>query len=67
MFPSYLDLEICAKERVADLLREAEHDRQANLASRPGLPVRARVARRLYTVADWLEGHSSQPAIRARA
>jgi hypothetical protein len=67
MFISHLDLEICARERVADLLREAEQDRRVNLALRGRLPVRARVARRLYAFAEWIEGRPSRSVIRASA
>ena len=51
----------------AELLREAEMDRLAQLATGPARPLRARLAERLYAVAEWVEGNQHQPAMGAEA
>jgi len=53
--------------RRAELLREAEMDRLAQLATGPARPLRARVAERLYAVAEWVEGNQHRPAVGAEA
>jgi hypothetical protein len=51
----------------AELLREAEMERLAQLATGPARPLRARLAERLYAVAEWVEGTQHQPAMGAEA
>jgi hypothetical protein len=55
---------ICSDEFVRDVvnerLREAERERLAALASRPGRPVRARVAGWLHALAWRIEGQPRQ-------
>ena len=55
------------RSHVAELLREAEHDRLADLAQRPGRPWRSRVADRLVALAEWVEGQPRAPLARAEA
>jgi hypothetical protein len=44
------------KYHVAELLREAEQERLAALATGPGRSLRGRLADRLVAIAAWLEG-----------
>jgi hypothetical protein len=53
--------------RVDELLREAEKDRLADLAKRPGRPVRARVADWLVSVAERIDGRPQGSIVRAEA
>jgi hypothetical protein len=54
----YLDQYL--KDHVADLQREAQHDRLVDLALGPGRPVRALIADWLYAVAERVEGAPRQ-------
>jgi hypothetical protein len=45
-----------ARERIAEILREAENDHLADLARVPGRPIRSRIADWLVVVAEWVEG-----------
>jgi len=44
------------KYRREDLLREAERDRVADRLIQPGRPLRIRLAERLRSLAEWVEG-----------
>jgi hypothetical protein len=44
------------RSHVAELLREAENDRLADLAIGPGRPWRERIADRLIAIAEWVDG-----------
>ena len=59
-------IEFYANERIAELHREAERERLADLASRPRRPWRARIADRLYAMADRIDGRP-RTIIRAEA
>jgi hypothetical protein len=61
------NLDLYAKEYVAELLREAENDRPVCLAIGPGRPVRARLADWLYSVAARIEGAPRASVVRAEA
>jgi hypothetical protein len=43
------------RDRVSDLLREAENDRLADLATGPGRPLRGRIADLLVAIAEWID------------
>ncbi len=49
-------VESYAKHRIAELQREAERDRLADLASAPRRSWRAQIADRLYAIADRIDG-----------
>ena len=55
-----------ARMRVDELLREAENNRLADLAVRPGRPVRVRIAEWLVALAARIDGQPRTAAI-ARA
>jgi hypothetical protein len=55
------------REKVDELLREAENDRLADLAAGPGRPIRARIADCLVAVAEWIEGRPQGSIVRAEA
>jgi hypothetical protein len=60
-------IEFYANQRMAELQREAERDRLADLATRrPRRPWRARLADRLYAIADRIDGRP-RTIIRAQA
>ena len=54
-----------AKDHVAELLREAEHERLVALATGPGRPLRGRIADGLVAIAEWIEGSPRQTVARA--
>jgi hypothetical protein len=60
-------LDSYVQDHHAELLREAEMERLANLVIGPRRPVRARLAERLYAIAQWVEGSQHRPAIRLEA
>jgi hypothetical protein len=55
-----------AHERMAELHREAAMAHLADLARQPRRPWRARIADRLYAMADWIDGRP-RTIIRAQA
>jgi hypothetical protein len=57
----YVDFYV--KEHVAELVKQVENDRLADLAIGPGRPLRARLAERVYAVAEWVEGSRSRSAM----
>jgi hypothetical protein len=56
-----------AKERQADLWREADNERLANLVIGPGRPVRAQIADWLLVIAERVEGRPRGSIVRAEA
>jgi len=53
------------KYHVAELLREAEQVRLADLAMGPGRPLRGQIADWLVAIAEWIEGTPRQTVARA--
>ena len=53
------------KYHVAELLREAEHERLVALATGPGRPLRGRIADGLVAIAAWIEGSPIPTVARA--
>jgi hypothetical protein len=53
-------LECYAKDRAAELLREAANDRLADLAKGPGRPWRSRLADWLFALAARIDGESQR-------
>jgi hypothetical protein len=53
------------KVHVAELLRDAEHQRLVALATGPGRPIRGRIADSLFAIAEWLDGSQRQPVTSA--
>lgn len=49
-------LDVYVKDRVDDMLREVERDRLADHLIRRGRPLRLRLAERLRSLAEWVEG-----------
>jgi hypothetical protein len=49
----------------AELLREAEQERLAALATGPSRPLRGRIADALVVIAEWIEGTSRPTVARA--
>ena len=54
-----------ARYHLAQLLREAEQERLANLATGPGRPLRGRIADVLVALAEWLDGTPRRTVARA--
>ena len=52
------------RQHVADLLREVENDRVADLVARQPRPVRVRIADGLVALAEWIRPLESTPASR---
>ena len=44
------------QEHIAELQNEVERDRLAGQATPPGQPIRLRLAYRLHSLAEWVEG-----------
>jgi hypothetical protein len=61
------NMDLLVRYHVADLIRDAEHDRLIKLAIGPGRPIRARIADWLYAVADRIEGSPRVSVARAEA
>lgn len=57
----YAQLESYVSQRVAELRREADNDRLADLAAGPGRSLRHSVARWLIVTASWIEGSPQPP------
>ena len=49
-------MDVLVKDRMNDLLREAENDRLSDQIARPSRPIRVRMADRLRAAARWIEG-----------
>lgn len=48
--------DVYVKYYVDELLRQAEHDRIADMVAQPRRPLRVRLAEHLRAVARWIEG-----------
>jgi hypothetical protein len=53
------------KYHLAEIMREAEHQRLVALATQPGRPLRVRIADALVVIAERLEGRPRQTVARA--
>jgi hypothetical protein len=53
------------KYHLAELLRQAEQERLAALATGPSRPVRGRIADGLVAIAEWIEGNPRPTVARA--
>ena len=65
MYSTLGTIDYQAKYHLAELLREAEQERLAYLATGPGRPLRSRIADVLVAIADWLEGSPRRTVARA--
>ena len=62
MFPHIGFVDFYMRDHVGELRREAEYQRLIDEATGRGRPVRAQIARRLYAIAQWVEGPARQAA-----
>jgi hypothetical protein len=58
-------LDSLVKYRIDDLMREAEQERLAYLATGPDRPLRGQIADVLVAIAEWIDGTSRQTVARA--
>jgi len=65
MYSTFGTIDDHVKYHVAELLREAEHERLAALVVGPGRPLRGRIADGLVAVAEWIEGTRAPTVARA--
>jgi hypothetical protein len=56
-----------ANIKIAELRREADNERLAQLAIGPGRPIRVRIADWLFAVAERIEGRPRGSIVRAQA
>jgi hypothetical protein len=60
-------LDTYPEQHRAELLREADMERLAHLATSPRRPLRARLAERVFAVAEWLEGTQPRSTVGSEA
>jgi hypothetical protein len=60
-------VDLHVKDHIAELLREAEHDRLVAQATGPGRPLRARLADWLHAAAKRIEGDPRRSIVGAEA
>jgi hypothetical protein len=56
MYPNIGFVDFYMRDRVDELRREAEYQRLIDEAIGQRRPIRAQIARRLYAIAQWVEG-----------
>jgi hypothetical protein len=54
-------------QHIAELIREAENERLAYLATGPHRPLRAAIAEWLVAAAEWIEGRPRESTMQAHA
>ena len=65
MYQSLGTIDSLVKYHTAELMREAEQVRLADLAMGPGRPLRGQIADWLVAIAEWIEGTPRQTVARA--
>ena len=65
MYQSLGTIDSLVKYHTEQLMREAEQERLASLATGPGRPLRGQIADVLVSIAEWLDGSGRQTVVRA--